>query len=291
LTPPALLAISIVVGKNGKAFVFGEIHGDPSASGFIGETISTLRKSGARIGSLALEVPADAQESFMQAVDDPKRYPGDSYEFESNGNRLSGLGGFISLARQCREMGMDVHCVDAPRRPGNKDVLDIQKLDRKFSQGKLEEEEYVRENQDLHQRRNGFMADRISSIGGGVAVVVGMYHTGGPGGLEEHLREKGMSVSTMDVYPKNASGGSVEIFARHENPPVDVRAASSQPSPTTAQVGALISNLRGMGTAEGGYAQTAPPRSPSEGFSVGPLRKGLSSSPSPAEGIQGGYVR
>jgi hypothetical protein len=193
------------------------------------------------------------------------------------------------LARQCREMGMDIHCVDAPRRPGNREVRDIQKLDQKFMSGRLEEHEYVKENQDLHQRRNSFMAGQISSIGGGVAVVVGMYHTGGPGGLEEHLREKGMSVSTMDVYPKNASVGSVEIFARHENPPVDVRAASAQMAPSTVQVGALISNLRGMSGRDGSYAQSEPPQPRQEGFSVGPLRRSGMVKPSRAEGIQGGY--
>lgn len=290
MTPARHPAITGGVGKNGKAFVFGEIHGDPDAPGFIGETIATLRQSGARVDSLALEVPVDAQKSFLRAVDDPDRHPGDSYEFSSNGNRLTRLGGFIALARQCREMGMDVHCVDAPRRPGNREVRDIQKLDQKFVSGRLEEHEYVRENQELHQRRNGFMADKISSIGGGVAVVVGMYHTGGPGGLEEHLRDKGMSVSTMDVYPRNASVGSVEIFARHENPPVDVRAASAQMGPSTVQVSALISNLRGVGGKEEGYAQSSPPQSRQEGFSVGPLRRAGVVAPSRAEGIQGGYA-
>lgn len=280
------------MGKNGKAFVFGETHTDPSASSFIGKTIATLKSSGSQITSLALEVPVDAQDSFIQAVDDPRRMPGDSYQFSSNGNILGGLGGFISLARQCREMGMDIHCVDAPRRPGNREVRDIQKLDQKFDSGRLEEHEYVRKNQDLHQRRNNFMAEKVSSIGGGgVAVVVGMFHTGGPGGLEEHLREKGMSVSTMDVYPRNANVGAVEVFARHENPPVDVRATSSQTAPSTVQVGALISNLRGVGASMESNERAKPALKESEGFSVGPLRRGGTAMTSQADSLQGGYAR
>lgn len=278
------------MGKNGKAFVFGEIHGDPDAPGFIGKTISSLNRSGSRIDSLAIEVPVDAQDSFLRAVDDPQKRPGDDYEFESNGNRLGGLGGIISIARQCREMGMDIHCVDAPRRPGNKDVRDIQRLDQKFFGGRMEEQEYVKGNQKLHQRRNGLMAEQISSIGGNVAVVVGMYHTGGPGGLEEHLRKSGMSVSTMDVYPRTDPSRTAEIFARHENPPVDVRASSSQIAPSTAQVGALISNLRGLGGKNDGYAQAAPVKPASEGFSVGPLRKATMSN-GQATAIEGGYIR
>jgi hypothetical protein len=258
------------MGKNGKAYVFGEIHGDPGSSVFVANAIESLKGSGERIQSLALEVPVDAQESFIGAVNDPRRADGNRYEFESNGNRLAGLGGFIDLARKCQDMGMEVHCVDAPRRPGNGDVKAIQKLDEKFSRGHLEEHEYVRKNQDLHQRRNEFMADRISSIGGSVAVVVGMYHTGGPGGLESHLRDRGMSVSTMDVYPPNANIGGADIFARHESPQVDVRASSMQPHPTPQQIGSMIENLRGtMGAAASAASKTSP------GFSIGPLRKSI----------------
>jgi len=259
------------MGALGNAYVFGEIHGDASASTFIAKTIQELKERGTGLSSLALEVPVDAQKSFLAAVNDPQQSHGNSYEFESNGNRLAGLGGFIELARKCRDMGMDIHCVDAPRRPGNGDVNAIQKLDQKLVRGELEEHEYVRKNQNLHQRRNEFMADRISSIGGSVAVVVGMYHTGGPGGIEEHLRDRGMSVSAMDVYPKSANMGSVEIFARHESPPVDVRAASSQSHPTTHQIESMIGKLRGsMGTVASAATKTSP------GFSVGPLRRSIS---------------
>lgn len=278
----------IRMGSISRAFVFGEVHGDPGTPGFIGQAIENLRDSGTPVTSLALEVPVDARDGFLRAVDDPRKLPGDNYQFSSNGNRLGGLGGFIELARHCRSMGMEVHCVDAPRRPGNQDVAAAAALDRSLASGRMGEAEYVRENQALHQDRNNYMAERISSIGGSVAVVVGMGHTGGPGSLESHLRSRGMDVSSMDVYPPNISNPSVEIFARHEKPSVDVRATSSQDAPTPMQIGAMINGLRGVAVPE----ERAVASKADEGrLSVGPLRRSvLPSSPTPS-GLAAGLAR
>lgn len=251
---------------NGKqVFVFGEIHGAQGNYEYMKNTLTAL--SGRGVKNFAIELPEDAQEAFSNAVEE-SRYAGHNREgviHAQNGAKLSGFGDYAGLASHARSLGMNVHCVDAPRDPKGREVEKIARMDRKINQGQITGEKYVQEVQSQFSRRNDHMADRVASLEGDTVLVTGMFHTGGVGSVEEKLRDRGLSVVSVDLYP-NGHNPTVDLFERHENPPVDLKIKNMSEGPTPSDIGSMISRLRGNAKNE----------EPVEVGGVKPLRKGLS---------------
>lgn len=245
--------------KNGQVFVFGEIHGAEGNYEYMKSALTSLRERGVR--NFAIELPEDAQEAFSSTLS-PKRgeeQVGGGVIHARNGAKLSGFGDYIGLASHARTLGMEVHCVDAPRDPRGREVERIGKVDEKINKGKISEERYVEEVQKQFLRRNDHMAEKVSQLKGDTVLVTGMFHTGGRGSVEEKLRERGVSVVAVDMYPQGHNP-TADIFERNETPPADLKVRTHGGGPSSTDINSMISRLRGKdgATPHRGEVETKP---------------------------------
>lgn len=158
----------------------------------------------------------------------------------------------LELARAAMKIGLGVHCVDLP----SEDL--VREADKMMGSMIQEaEKEMARQKQDpgpkdrlgvevavlrgaakAVDRRNEHMAERVAKLEGGTILLVGMAHTGGHanggGGVEAHLRNRGMRVTTTDIYPKKLSPAN-EASMLTENPAVDFRVVG-QAEPTIESI-------------------------------------------------------
>lgn len=237
--------------KGGNVFVFGEIHGGQGNRDYMKGALTELHAKGVR--NFAIELPEDAQEAFSStlAPSGNEHAGGEGVIHARNGARLSGFGDYVALAAHARGLGMEVHCVDAPRDPKGREVERIGRMDRKVNQGQISSERYVQEIQGQFQRRNEHMAEKVSQLQGDTVLVTGMFHTGGKGSVEEKLRERGMSVVAVDLYPPGPNP-TADLFERHETPAVDMKVKDLSTGPSTSDINSMISRLRGRGGPDGG---------------------------------------
>lgn len=253
----------MIMDKNAQVFVFGEIHGAEGNYEYMKSTLTSLREKGVR--NFAMELPADAQDAFSSTLGSHqnKNASRDGAIHAENGAKLSGLGDYIGLAAHARALGMEVHCVDAPRDPNGSEMDRIARMDSKINQGKISGERYVEEVQKQFSRRNNHMADKVSQLQGNTVLLTGMFHTGGRGSIEENLRKRGMDVVSVDLYPQG-NNPTVELFERNENPTVDLKVKTLSEGPSATDINSMISKLRGK--AEMGNAGLK--------SNAGPLRRG-----------------
>lgn len=207
------------------------------------DALAGLRARG--VSNLALELPVDAQDSFARKIDESRESAliGGAI-WAGNGTKLDGIDGLLDLALHAKNLGMGIHCVDAKRSPDGAEVRGIQKLDDKLNRGKISEGGYVRGVQEQFSRRNAHMANEISKLPGDTVLVAGMFHTGGKGSVEEHLRMRGMDAVSVDVYPKGRNA-TVDVFERNESPSADLKIKSASKGVCAADIESMISRLRG----------------------------------------------
>lgn len=234
----------MIMDKNAQVFVFGEIHGADGNYEYMKNALTSLREKGVR--NFAMELPADAQDAFSSALGSrqSKNDARDGAIRAENGAKLSGLGDYIGLAAHARALGMEVHCVDAPRDPNGSEMERIARMDSKINQGKISGERYVEEVQKQFSRRNSHMADKVSQLQGNTVLLTGMFHTGGRGSVEENLRKRGMDVVSVDLYPQG-NNPTVELFERNENPTVDLKVKALSEGPSATDINSMINKLRG----------------------------------------------
>ncbi len=277
--PPALDQTSPgwlfrIMGQGNQVFVFGEIHGDKGNVDYMKGALTSLRERGVK--NFAIELPEDAQDAFSSRVGGAaKGGVGGSNISAENGAQLSGVGDYLILASHARKLGMEVHCVDAPRCPEGSEVQKIAEADSKYNNGIIGEERYVKDVQGQFARRNEHMAEKVSKIQGDTVLLTGMFHTGGPGSVEERLRKKGAEVVSVDLYPQGANP-TVSLFERNESPSVDIKVKDTQRSPSQTDINAMIGKLRGV---RGGREESEAPSSfgddsPVEIRRAIPLRRG-----------------
>lgn len=243
--------------------VFGEIHGTKESKDYVIGALQGLSERGVK--SVALELPVDAQAAFESRVrgeNSPALAGG--MIFAQNGARLGGPGidSFVDIATRAKELGMSVHCVDAPRDPKEREVRNIQTLDNKFMRGRMTESQYVSGVQGQFTKRNEHMAQEISKLPGDTVLVTGMFHTGGRGSIEECLRKRGMDAVSVDVYP-NSRNLTADIFERNESPRADLKVKEAGRGVNQSDIENMLTSLRGRGA---GRAAAETELEPVDGF-------------------------
>jgi uncharacterized UPF0146 family protein len=259
--------------QKGQVFVFGEIHGAEGNVEYLKGALTKLSERGVK--NFAIELPEDAQDAFSSKLAQGAQGGAVAGVFHAkNGAQIGGVGDYLILASHARRLGMDIHCVDAPRCPEGGEVERIAQSDRRFGQGLISEDRYVSEVQGQFERRNKHMAEKVSQIGGGTVLVTGMFHTGGEGSVEQRLRERGMDVVTVDLYPQGKNP-TVDIFERNESPQVDIKVKNAHSGPSNSDIEGMIGRLRGgIG---GGHSKAEQEPTELEGVEVRraiPLRRG-----------------
>jgi hypothetical protein len=231
------------MGQQGQVFVFGELHGAEGNYEYMKGALTSLRERGVR--NFAMELPEDAQEVFSHATTRASSGVDATGMIQAkNGAWISVDDSYLGLALHAKGLGMSVHCVDAPRDPRGREVQRIQRMDDKINRGKVSGEKYVKEVQQQFSRRNSHMAGKISQLPGDTVLLTGMFHTGGRGSIEEKLRERGMKVVSVDLYPEGRNP-TAELFEKHEVPQADLKVKNIRSGPSPDDIGNIISKLRG----------------------------------------------
>lgn len=283
-----------------SVFVFGEQHGkNPETLSYLRTAMTLLKARGVR--NIAFELAEDRRENFISVAKSGAE--GGSYLMPPSKDAYmqralgpSGEWKFISqhleLVREAIKIGLEVHCVDLP----SEDLVRVtdtmmgsmrQEAEKEMAKQKREpgskrrlgvEIAVLRGAGSAVDKRNEHMAERISKLDGGTILLVGMAHTGGhagdTGGVESHLRSRGMRVAATDIYPKKLSAAN-EASMLTENPVVEfrvsgqaeatkesieekIRALSPKESHSTELGRTLLSRLGGIGRAVGLGLRTPP---------------------------------
>lgn len=256
---------SLIMDK--AVFVFGEQHGkNPETLSYVRTSMRLLAARGVK--NIAFELPEDRQADFLAAAKSgakegfyemPRQKDPIARRLAGDDRRARFLPQHLELAREAMKIGLSIHCVDLPARELVRDVDKTFRAGRRagrdelIRQGGGEQTKAGKLNLGVAtlngmiptlEKRNSHMAEGVSRLSGGTILLVGMSHTGGHGGVESHLRKRGMRAVATDIYPVR-KGANNEEHRLTENPAVEFRVAG-QAEPTRESIAAKISRLASL---------------------------------------------